>query len=658
MDCVHRGPPFHSKYPMTALSGPKVLLSFFRSHPNHLLVTIALILLSISHFLRFRLWNFDDSYIVFRMVRNIIEGNGWRYNIGELHNASTSVLNTAILSLVSLVTGDIPLAAHLVGALSILVSSLLVFALFRTTLFTAAFGSVLLSFSLANNLTWGLETHLFVALSATYLLLEGTGRNSWWVIGLMILARPDAILLAVLKCLLELWERRKIDPKGIVMCGALVAPWAAYSLFTFGQVFPATLSNKVWQGRSGFWGHGWIYLHGLSSHIISSGLVSVLMTLGALLELSFIIFRGERYQRGVLLFSLFAGAQQCAYIVLNVPPYHWYFSLFDFAVIILSTSLLTRVLGHLGGGKMERWGRRLVMPATTTLLLMTISQLFVSFNAGSNLDRRDEGYTKAIRAIEETPGLPPGPVAALEVGTIGYHTRRDIIDLVGLTSANPEFISGHYNDLFFSLLPPIVVVHSPVWHQERALYDDIRFSLAYEKRFETDDAAFPLQMYVRKAEGDLTSLLKDKEGIARLIATNYDSFAKATSHDFRRLSHPAVQCITDRINATEKEGAATLQYPLIRVRGWAADIESKKAPTEVLLVLLQGDTVLYSAPANRHERQDVALHLGGQEYLNSGFSGEAGTTGVTSGDYSLGIAQRRDRGDFVVCALPGTLRIP
>lgn len=96
---------------------------------------------------------------------------------------------------------------------------------------------------------------------------------------------------------------------------------------------------------------------------------------------------------------------------------------------------------------------------------------------------------------------------------------------------------------------------------------------------------------------------------------------------------------------------------MLRVRGWAADVEERKAASEALLVLLQGDLVLYTAPVERSERKDVALHLGGLEYLNSGFAAEAGTTGVVPGDYTVGIAQRRNSGGFVVCTLPGTLRI-
>lgn len=634
--------------------GQAVQTSPLRREALSLLSLISLAFLAVTHFFKFKLWNFDDSYIVFRIVRNIIEGNGWRYNIGELHNASTSVLNTIVISLIALITRDVPLAAHIVGAVSILISSVLVFLLLKEQgLLAAVVGSFLLSISLASNSTWGLETHLFVALSTLFLFLEWRGRGSWWVIGLLILARPDALVLALLKGISQLLEEKRVDIRGVAICGAIIIPWALYSLFTFHQIFPATLSNKVWQGRSGFWGHGWIYLRGLGGHLISSGPLFLVATVLAVFELLFTL--AKRRSTPLLIFSLFVLAQQSAYILLNVPPYHWYFSLFDVFVILLFASFLGRVTGNVKLSIQKR--TQLIFPLIGGLFFMSAAQLLNALGSESYRDARDEGYKKAAIALEKLGGVPEGSIAALEVGTIGFNTSRPIVDLVGLTSANPEFISGTHNDLFFSLLPAVVLIHSPVWHQERALFDDVRFSLAYEKKMETDDPNFALQIFVRKDEGDLKGLLSDKAGIARLIAKEYVAFRPAEEGTFTEVPFPKTQCIVDRVNAINSGNILTLAYPLLRIRGWVADIEGRTRDAETLFVLLQGEQVKYTATAARHQRQDVAIHLNSVDFLNAGFSAEASTTDVAPGDYTMGVAERRASGEFVVCPLPGILRL-
>ena len=77
---------------------------------------IALLLLAAAYTYHFLYWNFDDTYIVFRIVRNLLSGHGWAFDIGEAHNASTSVLNTLVVALATpLFSWNIPYAAHVLA---------------------------------------------------------------------------------------------------------------------------------------------------------------------------------------------------------------------------------------------------------------------------------------------------------------------------------------------------------------------------------------------------------------------------------------------------------------------------------------------------------------------------------------------------------------
>ncbi len=302
-------------------------------------------------------WDFDDSYIVYRIVDNILAGNGWVFNPGERYNASTSVLNTVLVSLVAFFVGDIPVSAHLVGAVGILVAVLVTYDLFTEEFGTAVgIGAALMVAGvLSANLTWGLETHLFAGLVLLFVWLEKRGVNTWYLLGLVFLTRPDGILFFGFKGLVEIYKTRRLPIKGPLQSLAVVLPWLVFSLAYFGQLMPATLANKVWQGQSGFWGRGNVYLDGLVSHLTTLGpwlwpvLVLAAVGVGALIV-----------RRNTLLFLLvFVAIQQLFYVVLNVPAYHWYFASLDLGLLIAAMYGLAMLIGgerRLLGSRISEFG--------------------------------------------------------------------------------------------------------------------------------------------------------------------------------------------------------------------------------------------------------------------------------------------------------------
>jgi len=241
-----------------------------------------ILLLVLARHVQFRDWHLEDSYIIYRIAGNIISGNGWSYNPGEVKNASTSVLNTVLVALVSLSGTAVPDAAHAVGSLSIFMCGLLALILFRrqTGMCFSLGAALLMVYFLSGNATWGLETHLFCALLLLFVYFEMQGKDSWMLLGLLVLTRPDALLLAAFKWLKEVWFRRQLSAGGLLRFLLVLSPWIAFSVWHFGQIFPDTLSSKMWQGNSGYWGAGWIYLQGLRQHVLQGGWLWKLMYLG------------------------------------------------------------------------------------------------------------------------------------------------------------------------------------------------------------------------------------------------------------------------------------------------------------------------------------------------------------------------------------------
>ena len=280
--------------------------------PLQVTAAVVIVLVGVAETWRFLGWNFDDAYIVFRIARNLAAGHGWGFNAGEAHNASTSVLNTLTTAGAAVAFQSIPLAAHWINALWIIASGLIVAHVFARRFPAAEWlglaAGVGIVCTLAENSTWGLETSLFFFLLMVVVLLEDIGRPSWVAIGLLTLTRPDGALVAGFRWLRGLMHRQ-LSMKGLAQFLAVLSPWVIYSLVRFHQVFPDTLANKIWQGRSGFWGTGHVYWQALASHVFAPNAVFTAVFVLAVPGMYFLI----RDRSALLYVVTLAIAQQAAY---------------------------------------------------------------------------------------------------------------------------------------------------------------------------------------------------------------------------------------------------------------------------------------------------------------------------------------------------------
>ncbi|MCB0318544.1 MAG: hypothetical protein KDD56_07285, partial [Bdellovibrionales bacterium] len=445
-----------------------------QSRLSYNLIIFLLAFVCVTQYLQFAQWNFDDGYIVFRIVKNLLAGNGWAYNIGEQHNASTSALNTIVLYLSSLVTKDIILSAHILGTLWIFIAGLASFFIFhkRHLLVSSALAAYLTIQHLSWNYTWGIETNFFIAVFLLFILLEANQKNSWPLIAILILIRPDAFILAAIKFLFDFYKERTIPFRSRVVFVIILLPWFVFSIAKFGQIFPDTLKEKMWQGQSGFWGNGLIYAKALVLNFYPKSTLQFIISILALPG----VFLAIKNKSKLNYFYAFSILQQIAYIILNVPGYHWYFTTINFSLLLSALESLCAIL--------EILPKRSLKIFNPLIALAIIIHSAFDLNNALKLpakDVRDASYIDAAEVINSSD-LKPGSLAVVEVGTLGFYINRKIIDMVGLTSTNPEFISGEYNETFFNdKLPQLVVLHDPIWPHERAIYEDIRFQLYYKR---------------------------------------------------------------------------------------------------------------------------------------------------------------------------------
>lgn len=289
-----------------------------------LLIALAIVFFTLREVSPFRL---DDALIYARYVRNLHEGHGLVFNVGEAHNGVTSPLYVWLLALVSLPFDDVAQVSVYLGGAALLTTVLLVgryvFSSEQSPL-VGAIAGLLLAITPLNYSTLGMESPV-VVLVATGLLIAYRLRSWLWLgvlAGLMGLARSECIFLVAPLFLASWWRDRQLPWRSVLVAVAVMAPAFAYNVIAFGSPLPDTLTAKIEQGRSGFWGEQWVFLSGADDilNIYHVGRRQPLLL--ALLGLPAPLRRRPLFP-APLLYILLLGLVGF-YSAFAVPAYHWY----------------------------------------------------------------------------------------------------------------------------------------------------------------------------------------------------------------------------------------------------------------------------------------------------------------------------------------------
>ena len=193
----------------------------------------------------------DDSWIHLHFARNLAEGAGFSYNPGVPVAGSTAPLWTLVLAGVFSLGGAGVMGAKVVGTALAAAVALLTWRL--ALAWTGSRGLALVAgicVAGSGPLLWGALSGMEVTLAAllvTAALLAHTRGRPWGagaLLGLAALSRPEAILLLPL-----IWLGGPLTAGRAVALAVppvlLLAPWAAFNLWTTGSPLPATASAKV-----------------------------------------------------------------------------------------------------------------------------------------------------------------------------------------------------------------------------------------------------------------------------------------------------------------------------------------------------------------------------------------------------------------------------
>jgi len=421
----------------------------------YLLFLTGVLFLSLSHRV------YDDPFITFRYAENLRNGLGFVYNAGERVLSTTTPLYTVLLASISMIwPGHLPQLANLVGALSVAVGGFLLWDLAQTWKAPLVAWSVLLLYPTFPLLlsTLGSETPLFLAFVLGTFACYARRRYQWAVIlvALAILTRSDGILVAALLGVHYLWQKRaelrkqtfwREQPWSFVgIAFGLLLFWHGFAWIYFGAPIPVTLAAKQAQGRMA-----------ISQHF-APGLLTVagwyagrwqywVELLLALLGVGVAVAKKRQW----LLVLAWTGLYMLAYSLLGVTRYFWYYAPLVPGWVITVGLGITFIfwLPIPVRSSDPLAGRRICLGlAVTFLTAIFLGQLSHFQKMINTNDARYPIYRAVGEWLEEnTPA--DASVGALEVGMIGYFSKRPMVDFAGLISpkvADQMTMDSTYDD--------------------------------------------------------------------------------------------------------------------------------------------------------------------------------------------------------------------
>ena len=433
----------------------------------------------------FRVGLIDDTYIFLRYARNLAEGNGPVFNVGERVEGFSSPLWTFLLGFAGSLGADLETAARVLGmCCGIGVVSILTYSIYRRTnlgrLDTAVLGiGLACSPALVFWSASGMDAPLFLILVAASFIsaLEDRRCNgslslrTATMLAMATLTRSEGVLVACYIGAFFLLERRRV--RSLVFYGAFVAVMVLARFAYFGAWLPNTYYVKVTFDLSRR------LIDGASYILPALGIHAILLAL--LLAVLVMAWKRRVMGIGTIVFLGGWAIIWCGYVLFVGGDN---FSLFRFLLPVMPVLTLLFAQAWSAVRTSVRPGVRWVCPVILLLGFAFCHVLTYWTQAEFYLadQRLAAAWSKVGRWIDrETPRHTV--IATIVPGALGYFGRRPTIDMLGLTDRQvateryvfPDAVHGHarFNtDYIFEREPDVVIYHSSGRFSER-MYADI-----------------------------------------------------------------------------------------------------------------------------------------------------------------------------------------
>ena len=427
-----------------------------------------------------RFLRFEDAMIVLRYARNLVEGSGFVFNVGERVLGVTTPLHT-LISTVYVAMGGLdgaPFLQNLSGVLmTALEGGLLVLLLARWGKPWAALPAglwILGSF----NLSWlyfGMETHLFVALGLAVLIVaaEPVTRRHDMILGLLLgiafLVRYDAALLAALVGF-ERWLRTRRFPwRMTAIFFLLVTPWLVFAQIYFGSILPEPLRAKQGYAASTSYLQTLAeYYRGTFERLLLAYSPSTRAAIWSSFALPLVLLWGGavalRSHPGFRLFVLYAPLHVLVYAGLGSDPnftwHHYLLNPFGFALVALAAQDLLFRLSSLPFA-VRALGAETIRRRVAWILLFV-----ACLPVGLHLEKRlghahqPDDLTFQLHLMGDwlQENYPPETsVLQPAIGILGWRSGLRLVDHAGLVTPGLYF----YDDIHCTPLSEVFDAHRP-----------------------------------------------------------------------------------------------------------------------------------------------------------------------------------------------------
>ena len=403
----------------------------------------------------------DDALIYYRYIENALHGNGLVYNPGERYNALTSPLYAYLmLFFATLTQGHIHAVAMLLSGVSHFLLSAFLIVYFLRKISPVALLAI--PFLVASRFyfygVYGMETLLYLALSIAALILFERQRFGALgiVAALLILTRSEMIFLIVAFAL-EHRLRKMPFPRwqDYIVPALILAIHFGFNAWYYGALLPQSAGAKTTQAMSGLWGDGLVFLN---LHYLLGLFFNNDFRLAAIFASTGIIgLYGLRGMGLLRVWFIFLALYTAFYIGFNIPNYHWYYAPY----------FLTGILGQIGLiSLLARHKKTLAILVTAALITANAGALFPAMQ-----QRGPHPHYPAIGQWIRQNVPQKATIGVIEIGHIGWYSKRPIIDAMGLvTPRNAEWMAHREFTRWVEYYrPDYLMLHQPLWPQELAL---------------------------------------------------------------------------------------------------------------------------------------------------------------------------------------------
>jgi arabinofuranosyltransferase len=518
----------------------------------------------------------DDAYITMRYARNLADGHGWTYNLGdESGNGATSALYVLVLAALQVVHAGPETNANLVSILAVTLSATAIFVLLRARVSTAAglLAAGLLVWNPWYPLARSMESALLLGLVSLLLALAFLTRPTnrvaqvsiGVVAGLMLLTRGEAIVMALLVLAYLVVRDRRVPWAAVIGGAAVLGVWAVAAWALIGSPIPVTLGAKMAQARSGYWGSEYAFLTDWTGPIGGLRMWAWFWFLVAGVALA--VAGAWRRPQLRWLVGVVAGYGIATYllvgVVLRVPGYFWYYSPLVFALV---------VTGAIGWG----WVLSLVRVRGVAIALALVAVALVGAQVREHSPRGYQyGSYGDVAAWLKANTDPTTTVGAAEIGVIGFESERPIIDFLGLLDTrSADDLRAHDLTAWFDRNPPeVFITHQPVWVFEYPTLAEPAFARSY--RLEAGGRG----MWIFRRQGGADAAAPDGPIIVApqlFLPSLADEQVMLTGDDERAVQQLAAVFVArpDLQKAFMKDGSVVV-VPMLT---WARDVSDRTQP--------------------------------------------------------------------------------